>query len=145
MSHTNHSLCIDHGKKGDKDGYCPIERNGFRRLHREVYAQTHGLTAESMRGLVVRHSCDNSRCINPEHLSIGTQADNIRDMLERNRGAHHMRRKLSDSDADYIRANCKTYARGGFSQKAMAIKFGVDRSVIKNILDGRTYFKKAPA
>jgi hypothetical protein len=39
-------------------------------------------------GMVCRHTCDNSLCVNPEHLIVGTQADNVRDMWARRR-AHH--------------------------------------------------------
>jgi hypothetical protein len=37
---------------------------------------------------VVRHTCDNKYCVNPKHLILGTQADNLRDMVKRNRQAH---------------------------------------------------------
>jgi hypothetical protein len=38
--------------------------------------------------LVVRHKCDNPICCNPNHLAMGTQADNIRDREARGRGNH---------------------------------------------------------
>lgn len=34
-------------------------------------------------GLWVLHSCDNPKCINPEHLRVGTRSDNVRDMWQR--------------------------------------------------------------
>lgn len=37
-------------------------------------------------GQVVRHKCDNPFCINTDHLELGTQKENIRDMIERGRG-----------------------------------------------------------
>lgn len=39
---------------------------------------------------VVRHSCDNRKCINPEHLIAGTVSDNIQDMIERKRHANYV-------------------------------------------------------
>lgn len=71
----------------DKDGYGHIHewRGGRRRLikvHRLVYRETVGELPDH---LLVRHSCDNPPCCNPEHLLIGTQADNVNDMVERHR------------------------------------------------------------
>jgi hypothetical protein len=39
-------------------------------------------------GMFVLHSCDNRICVNPSHLRLGTQADNINDMMQRNRHAY---------------------------------------------------------
>lgn len=51
-------------------------------VHRAVYLAFYG---EIPSGLIVRHSCDNGTCINPDHLLLGTKKDNTQDMLERNR------------------------------------------------------------
>jgi len=42
---------------------------------------------------VIRHTCDNPACINPQHLIMGTQQDNIRDRTMRGRTAKHLERR----------------------------------------------------
>jgi len=55
-----------------------------RYAHRVAYYLTHNEWPE-----VVRHTCDNKVCVNPEHLLGGTQKDNVADMYARKReGAH---------------------------------------------------------
>lgn len=52
------------------------------RISRWIYTKTFG---EIPNGMVVRHKCDNPACINPEHLELGTQKENIQDCIKRNR------------------------------------------------------------
>lgn len=51
--------------------------------HRVAYWMATGSFPEF--GLVVRHKCDNPLCVNPRHLEVGTQADNMLDMVTRGR------------------------------------------------------------
>lgn len=54
------------------------------KAHRAAWIVTRGPIP---RGLVIRHTCDNPPCVNPTHLLLGTQLDNIRDRVERGRSA----------------------------------------------------------
>lgn len=61
-------------------------------------------------GLCIRHSCDNSLCVNPKHLEVGTTQDNVNDRVRRSRsrnlsGESHARSKLSESAVRVIRCS----------------------------------------
>ena len=77
-------------------------------------------------GLVVRHKCDNSICVNPSHLELGTQKQNVEDRYKRGRARHlrgsdHVNSKLTESDVTLIR---KMLA-DGLSRNKVAKLFGV--------------------
>ena len=71
--------CLEWKGNKDRDGYGRSFRKGRDvRVHRAFYEAWYGveLTPEQ----VLLHSCDNPKCFNPYHLTVGTQADNVRDM-----------------------------------------------------------------
>ena len=94
----------------DSCGYGRITKDRkLVRVHREVW-KLHNPNQE-ITG-VIMHSCDTPNCINPEHLSHGTQADNIADMVEKGRrvtvkGSAQKDAKLSESDIPVIRKMLK--------------------------------------
>lgn len=137
------SDCVDHGCKGMGLGYAtawitlPCGKKFSSTKHRQVYYKATGELPE-----VVRHKCDNPRCINPEHLEAGTQVDNMRDMRERGRqgdnrsfGAANGRTVLSPDDVLAIRAQ---YVKGSkeFGLPSLARKFGVGVSQIHRVVKG---------
>ena len=69
--------CISHCT--DKDGYVRIRYNGkHERLFRALYIQKYG---DMPKGMVLRHLCNNAWCCNIEHLKVGTQKENMEDMI----------------------------------------------------------------
>ena len=132
--------CVDHGLQS-RDGY---GRRGRRLLHRLVYAEANGLDEAAMGG-VVMHSCDNPRCINPEHLSLGTQADNVQDMIHKGRavyvrGENHGSAKFSDAEVAAIRAEHIPRGNGnGYgNSKALIAKYGISKQMLSLILRGES-------
>jgi hypothetical protein len=66
-------------------GYGRVPKHNFTGeslAHRFVYAATHGVIID---GLYVCHECDNPLCVNPNHIFLGTQLDNMQDMAKKGR------------------------------------------------------------
>ena len=108
------------------------------RAHRLAYCQHHGVTLESIEGLSVRHKCDNPPCVNPNHLELGTHADNMRDKAERGRapgikGELNKAAKLTEEQVRDIRANCVIRAKGRSAQD-YANKYGVTKALVCMVL-----------
>lgn len=87
-------------------------------------------------GTVARHTCDNPICCNPAHLISGTQADNIRDMIDRGRSARPGAKLTADAVAE-IRALLA--AGGPTTQREVAAAFGVRQTAISYIATGRSW------
>lgn len=86
-------------------------------------------------GLVVCHACDTPACVNPKHLFLGTQADNMRDAAKKRRLQHGERRwnaKLTADDVRYIRGSTEPL-------KVLSARFGVTEGTISWIRHGHTW------
>lgn len=83
---------------------------------------------------VVMHTCDNKKCVNPEHLVIGTQQENVNDMIFKGRHRHgetHHNAKFSDAQISEIR---RAYAMKEGNTAALAKLFGTDTSYISQVV-----------
>lgn len=128
VSESGCHICTSHRK--DRDGYPIISVNQKDcRLSRHTWAQNYGPIPT---GSVIRHTCDERACINPSHLILGTQADNMRDKVLRGRtiiGERHPNAKLTIAAVLFIRNSSESHA-------ALGRKYGVADATIRKIRKG---------
>lgn len=112
-------------------------------VHRLAYCESRGINLSEIKGLSVMHSCDTPSCINPEHLSLGTHADNMRDMLVKGRhkpaslpGETNPSSKLTKEIVESIRAEF-TGKRGQLAE--MGRRYGVSYQTIYKVVRGFTW------
>ena len=108
------------------NGYGQVRHNGKTAYaHRVAWELANGSTC----GLYVLHRCDNRRCVNADHLFLGTFNDNMRDMVNKSRhafGDKNGRRTLNSTQVLEIRASIE-------NQEKMAAKYNVSRVTISDI------------
>lgn len=136
--------CVDHGKSNSLvKGYALVTYGGkLRRLHRVVYCEYNGTTLEEIKDLVVRHTCDNPRCIEPTHLVSGTHQDNMDDKVARGRSRCMSQRQLADDQIRAIREAYTPSLRGVSNPngyRGLSKRFGVDSNAIRLIVLRETY------
>jgi HNH endonuclease len=98
--------------------------------HRASYMVFKGEIPE---GKLVCHSCDVRLCINPEHLWIGTHADNVNDMHAKGRARYNPRSKLTDGAVNLLIEEVKN----GSTITSVALKYGVSQSMASMYASGK--------
>jgi hypothetical protein len=111
------------------NGYGRVGETG--RCHRWSYEFFNGPIPD---GLLVLHSCDNKKCVNPRHLRVGTHAENVQDAIARGRYKYCGNRKVTPEQAEYIRRNPDK-----MKLREIAAKFGIAKSTASMIRSGKTW------
>lgn len=100
-------------------------------VHRLAWINAHG---EIPNGMHVLHTCDVRHCINPAHLWLGTNADNIADKVRKGRasaatGTKNGNAKLTEADARAIRTDARPL-------REIAAEYGVSETIVSGIRRG---------
>jgi hypothetical protein len=120
----------------DSHGYGHLNLTGhrLRRAHRLAWESKHG---HIQRGLSVLHRCDERSCVNPDHLWLGTHADNMRDMIAKGRarqvghkGSENPQSRLTNAAVAEIRMR----VAAGEKQVRVADSLGVSHQLVSKIV-----------
>lgn len=101
----------------------------MRPAHRVAWYLTYGPIPN---GLQVLHKCDNKGCVNPYHLFLGTQADNVADASRKG----HLAQKLTEEEVLAIR---ELRATGEWSLQDLSDEFGTSLTNLSNIVRRKTW------
>jgi len=106
--------------------------------HRSAHRYAYELLVGSVPpGNVVCHHCDTPLCVNPDHLFLGTQLDNVRDCMAKGRraelhGEQRYNAKLTDARVMAIRSDARP-------QRVIATEYGIHQSVVSRIKAGQRW------
>lgn len=120
----------------NSEGYGLFRVRGRRlRAHRLSYALTYGPIPD---GYIVCHHCDNPSCVRPDHLFLGTNADNVADCIQKGRrraagarGEAHGHSILTQEAVNDIRARYIPYT---VTQKMLADEYGVSENAVWHVI-----------
>lgn len=130
------------GGSRNQDG---TRRNSMTGAHRASYLIFNGDIPkhDSHHGICVLHKCDNPGCVNPEHLFLGTNMDNVHDMDAKGRrvtvsisGSQHANAVLNEKQVLEIKEIIKSKS---LTQRQIAKMYGVANSTVNHIKTGRLW------
>jgi hypothetical protein len=118
----------------DKLGYGRFSYPNENKAHRIAYTLFVGSIPDGMK---ILHRCDTRCCVNPNHLFVGTQADNVADMVKKHRnknvplfGENNPMSRLTKKQVDEIRLRVSN----GETQRSMCKTFNVSPMTISRII-----------
>ena len=103
---------------------------------RIAWTNAHGPIPGKMK---VCHRCDTPVCMNLEHLFLGTQAQNIRDMVAKGRKPRGEQFRSAKLTVDKVRAMRAAYATGNVTTRRLAVQFGIGPTVAFLVVTGKRW------
>ncbi len=128
----NWKRCITTG------GYGAVRDKGkTKRAHRRSYELHNSCVIPD--GIDCCHSCDNRRCVNPDHLFLGTRKDNMSDCAAKGRIVIPMMRGESLTQSKLTEDDVRSIKSSSLSTRKMAAMLGVDRATISQVRNGKIW------
>ncbi len=124
--------CTRHGY-GQFNGRALLGRKTQIPAHRAAWMLHKGFVSSDV---LVCHRCDNRKCVNPDHLFLGTHKDNIADRDRKGRRNVGAAAVLTEFDVRQLR---KQHAAGGVSYNKLAARYGVTHRTVILAVTGRTW------
>lgn len=90
-------------------------------------------------GISVLHKCDNPSCVNPKHLFLGTQLENMKDMRKKNRGTVGVRHPNAILNPEIVCNIRKEYAAGGTSLSILGRKYDITFQHVHDIIKNKIW------
>lgn len=143
------------------NGYGGVDYRGKRyKAHRMSYMLSKG---EIQQGLFVCHTCDNRKCVNPNHLWLGTREENMQDCIRKRRGAWDTKpERMPHGERHWMNlyperrfygtknVNCRLneelvveirslYGHSGNTIPSLAKKFNVSKATIHRVIKGKVW------
>jgi len=137
---NNKTKCWEWNKPNTRGyGEYYIGNYRFERAHRFSYKIYKG---KIPKGLCVCHTCDNPKCVNPDHLWLGTVKENNQDCIKKERhkykshpGEENFRAKLTEKEVIDIREKSLT----GYKPKRLSSLFNICEGQIRDIISYRAW------
>lgn len=113
-------------------GYGFFDGRGAHRVSWEL------ATGEAPGKAVVCHSCDTPGCVNPDHLWLGTHADNVRDKKRKMRHSFGERSGTATISAEDV-VRMRNLSRVGWRNQEIALAFGIPQATASAAITGKTW------
>lgn len=136
-THMTKSGCMEWQGAINKDGYAACNAYGLfksQALHREVYRLHTGSVPE-----VVMHSCDNRKCINPQHLVGGTPEANMLDKLVKGRQAKGVANGRAKLTPEQVIAIQQLWQKQECTHLDLGRMFGVSKATVGRVISGKSW------
>ena len=121
----------------ENHGYARIGAGENRKLaHRLCWEIVYGPIPD---GMCVCHKCDNPGCVNPNHLFLGTQLENMQDREQKGRTARGSANGKAKLNAEQVKEIRKRYQAGGITYKQLGLDYEVSKEAIQGIVKRRRW------